>query len=452
MHMQKKSDLGGRIRQMFERNSSSLNLSAGVSSAPVLPAETRAAPRHPVRRKLWQLEDKMLCPIVGTCLSMDSLLALARCYNFTADRSDHFALHTETIRRISGRTAFTMALQKLLNRSYQATLKEFESARDDAAVRALWQNHLHRGNVAGALWAAATHPATRAETQSRIYGDIHMLSHRIGAAQSADLRRLSALELENVDLRRNIETQRQEQARREHQWRERFQARRENESAAQCRDQEMQEIKTRLERYESGVAMIEIGRKLMTLSAANEQLIVTAQKAMQIEHSVRTLKTELEETRRERDTLAIERKALESLLLDENAACDPICDDCDNNPVSSVPGRERRILCVGGRSQSLAHYRRLAQRLGIRLIHHDGGLEESLSRLPYMINGADAVICPTDCISHPAYYRLKNQCKRLGKPCLMFKGAGVSSFAAALLRLNAGEYSLGSATSGLSHD
>jgi hypothetical protein len=85
----------------------------------------------------------------------------------------------------------------------------------------------------------------------------------------------------------------------------------------------------------------------------------------------------------------------------------------------------------------LTQYRALAKRLGIELMHHDGGLEESLSRLPDMINGADAVVCPTDCVSHSAYYQLKRQCKRSGKPCLLFKGAGVSSFAVALARLSA---------------
>jgi hypothetical protein len=59
-----------------------------------------------------------------------------------------------------------------------------------------------------------------------------------------------------------------------------------------------------------------------------------------------------------------------------------------------------------------------------------------MSRLPDMIDGADAVICPTDCVSHAAYYQLKRHCKQSGKPCLMFKGAGISSFAIALTRFS----------------
>ena len=60
-----------------------------------------------------------------------------------------------------------------------------------------------------------------------------------------------------------------------------------------------------------------------------------------------------------------------------------------------------------------------------------------------MINGADAVLCPTDCVSHAAYHQLKRHCKRSGKPCLLFKGSGVSSFAAALAKLSAGSANVG---------
>jgi hypothetical protein len=151
------------------------------------------------------------------------------------------------------------------------------------------------------------------------------------------------------------------------------------------------------------------------------------------------LQEEVATLQRERDTLATERDALERFLLtgengDNN--CDEGCDGCDRRAAG------RCVLCVGGRTALLSQYRALAERLGIRLIHHDGGLEDSLSRLPILIGSADAVLCPTDCVSHNAYYTLKQHCKRAGKPCLLFKGGGVSSFAVALARLSAGQVSI----------
>ena len=106
------------------------------------------------------------------------------------------------------------------------------------------------------------------------------------------------------------------------------------------------------------------------------------------------------------------------------------------------------MLYVGGRSSLLAQYRQLADRLGITLIHHDGGQEESLSRLPELIRGADAVVCPTDRISHNAYYHVKAHCKRVGKPCLFYRGGGVSGFAVAMARVSRGEFSVAGSEAG----
>ncbi len=61
-------------------------------------------------------------------------------------------------------------------------------------------------------------------------------------------------------------------------------------------------------------------------------------------------------------------------------------------------------------------------------MHHDGGKEESLKRLEAVIAAADTVICQTGCISHNAYWRVKGQCKRMGKPCTFVGNSSMSSF------------------------
>ncbi|MEW5968101.1 MAG: DUF2325 domain-containing protein [Pseudomonadota bacterium] len=63
-------------------------------------------------------------------------------------------------------------------------------------------------------------------------------------------------------------------------------------------------------------------------------------------------------------------------------------------------GRRAAALESGQEITLLPQYRELAERLGVRLIHHDGGQEEAMSRLPDLLAASDAV--PTDCISHTA--------------------------------------------------
>jgi hypothetical protein len=88
---------------------------------------------------------------------------------------------------------------------------------------------------------------------------------------------------------------------------------------------------------------------------------------------------------------------------------------------------ERSILCVGGRSGNVATYRALIERAGGQFAHHDGGLEDNTNRLEASLAAADLVICQTGCISHSAYWRVKDFCKRTGKRCVFIDNPSISS-------------------------
>ena len=47
---------------------------------------------------------------------------------------------------------------------------------------------------------------------------------------------------------------------------------------------------------------------------------------------------------------------------------------------------------------------------------------------------ADLVICQTGCISHQAYWRMKDFCKLTGKRCLFVDNPSTSSFSVCLRR------------------
>jgi hypothetical protein len=87
---------------------------------------------------------------------------------------------------------------------------------------------------------------------------------------------------------------------------------------------------------------------------------------------------------------------------------------------------------VGGRSGNVATYRTLIEGEGARFSHHDGGLEDNASRLDASLAAADLVICQTGCISHSAYWRVKDHCKRHGKRCVFIDNPSISSLARGL--------------------
>jgi len=96
---------------------------------------------------------------------------------------------------------------------------------------------------------------------------------------------------------------------------------------------------------------------------------------------------------------------------------------------------DRSVLCVGGRAASLPVYRRLVEGVGGRFLHHDGGEEDNAGRLDTTLAAADLVICQTGCISHNAYWRVKDHCKRTGKRCVFVENPSSASLRRALADL-----------------
>ncbi len=101
-------------------------------------------------------------------------------------------------------------------------------------------------------------------------------------------------------------------------------------------------------------------------------------------------------------------------------------------PSATVDFYRKEVLCVGGRSGNVASYRDLIERVGGRFSHHDGGLEDSHHVLNANLAAADLVICQTGCISHNAYWKVKDFCKRTGKRCIFVENPSTSSLARGL--------------------
>ena len=386
------------------------------------------------RLKLWQLEEKYHCPVVGTCLDLDELKKLARKTGYAGRCFEPYDLHLEAVSLSLDRNPAAELMQKQLERKYALHIRRFDQAKADAEVLTLWKEHLERGEVAGAVWAALTHKAASKATRHAVYADLHMLSHQVGAGQAADLRRLEWLERELAEVKAQAGREAARQARERAEAAERIRALERAAAEAALRAEADSPLRARLAELESGVAMVEMGRRLLALADKAERLRGPATRAAELEADNIRL-------RRERDEARAERDALERLWLDETAEPAACAGDCAACP-SQLAGR--CVLCVGGRTPLLPQYRQLAERLGVRLIHHDGGREEALSRLPDLLAASDAVICPTDCVGHLAYYQLKKHCKQAGKPCVLVKSSGVASFAAALTRLADGRAEISS--------
>ncbi|KAB8044665.1 DUF2325 domain-containing protein [Janthinobacterium aquaticum] len=86
--------------------------------------------------------------------------------------------------------------------------------------------------------------------------------------------------------------------------------------------------------------------------------------------------------------------------------------------------REKAVLCVGqdlGRLQGANQAQHAIERAGGRFLHHAGtGDDQAASeQLEASLVAADLVICQTGCVSHDAYWRVHDHCRRTGKQCVL---------------------------------
>lgn len=399
---------------------------ARPGSSPVTTtAEAHAGPSpdEAGRARFGSMDPHLHCSVIGTCLSTTELRKAMRHF-IVVDGASGLDVHHEAV-RLAQRNDIAHALNKLLDRKHDAVVRRFGRARDPGTLAALWQDAVKSGEVPGAYWAVLTHRRTTPDLRQQVFGDVHMLSHLVGAANRADLQRLVAIEHENDELQQR--NQRQQDR---------------IEALAQERDQGLADCR----RLRLRVEDLEMARdRDDSLSRADDDtdrdalaaIIATqTQRRESAESRIQSLETEVSRLTRE-----MERAREHALVLGRELAAaeaelrrpPPLAGDDDASPYAALAGR--RLLYVGGRPSSSAAIRDFVSRHRVEYQRHDGGIEDRKGLLAPAIAWADLVVFPVDCIDHDSALQLKRQCVRQGTTWLALRSASVASLAAALASL-----------------
>ena len=389
---------------------------------PMAPAVTTMGSR---RRKLWEIPHKFHCPVIGVCFDVEQLRALmAKVMHFPRETTD-FVLHTTAVGACETRSQLADLLHKHMEKRFQLIVRKFSTAKNSEALHALWRSESQSGvDIPGALWAVWTHPACDVQIEQQIYGDIHMIQHQVGSGTRADLGTLKSLRGDNDRLRQQLD-----------------EVRVECESIRRERSRETQVLGERVAELRADLAGKEAWGANLTaqLDSLREILPdlkdrqVLARRANDAEARATALTAQAadfeDEIERLGELLRHAEESIKSLIASDTPCADGSPTSVEVTP-ESLSGK--CILCVGGRSGAVGGYRQEVEQRGGSFLHHDGGLEESLHRIDSALGAADLVICQAGCISHNAYWRVKEQCKRTGKQCLFVKNSGVSSFGRAI--------------------
>ncbi|MFS2134645.1 DUF2325 domain-containing protein [Duganella sp. Dugasp56] len=365
------------------------------------------------RRRLWELSHACHCPLVGVGFPLGVLRKLVDKVTSGKVVADDYEVHVGAVTECGSRNRLSEALQKELERRYAAVLLRFRAAKTTEQVAAMWRVAVANGDVAGAFWAGLTHPRCSAELEEQMCRDLHMVQHQAGACVRADIGKFNATLAENARLAHDLNKAQQrgaallaeKTADAERHAVQLMQLR----AQAVGKDSMIDSLRTELEQLRQSIPGLESRAKL-------------AERLAQMEERERALRNQIVELK------------VEAMRAAEPAA--PIQEETRQvvEHVMKMPLRlsDRSVLCVGGRSGNVATYRELIEREGAQFSHHDGGLEDNANRLDASLAAADLVICQTGCISHSAYWRVKDYCKRNGKRCVFIDNPSISSLARGL--------------------
>ena len=409
------------------RQAHSLPLPAAFPPGTANPVLVARAPPQPEpvatrRSRIWDLNTNLHCSIIGTCFSTGELRqTLAKLGVATLEATDH-DLHATAVRLAARHDAAAKILNKALDQRHKLAIKRFAKAKTEQEVRALWRECVAQGEIPGAYWAALTHPMSTDALIREAFGEVHMLSHLVGAANRADIRKLCELEQERTVLQSKLERQ-QTQLR----------------DAVVARDREIQELRRALS---ARIASEEATAAGSVTDATLRQLVADLERRLNAEMRRRLLAEKRladAQGEAEHSRMAVARAGQElAALRDELQVLEARFGTEDADTGSDLGGRRRldglALLYVGGRRHQIARLRSLGEDLGARVLHHDGGLEDSLDLIPGLTSRVDVVLFPVDCVSHAAALTVKRSCRQGGKRFVPLRSSGATSFLAALCR------------------
>ena len=394
------------------------------------------------RRNIWELSTHHHCSIVGTCLTIGEARVIGKKIGVRCPNPDDLdsTIHSILVRESATKNTVSALLNKTLNKKYESSIRIFKKCNSAEEIRDLWRDSFEVGNIPGPYWAALSHPCIDYEVTIKIYSDVHMLSHLVGSSNRADIARLSELEFELADALEKNKSLLMKNQKKLSQLRNEI---KNNQTTISKLERENSNLKLRLFVESPSQSVEEINEEFSQgILLSGESYTASLSERANIEskivnHNLR-LVDDIErlngEKRELQSKLEMRHDELESLLAELHSANSFIQNFITNNDVN-VPKCNlfgKCILYIGGREGNICRMCDLVNKMNGRLIHHDGGREDSLAKLKGAISSADAVIFPVDCVSHSSALEAKKLCKKMVKPFMPLRSSSLSSLVTGL--------------------
>ena len=365
------------------------------------------------RRHIWELMNDCHCAVIGTCLTLSDLRALARKLQVQTipGYSIDYQLHGFFVKEATNASKAAKMLDKRLNKRYALSIRKARNMCSEGELSEYWTEALDTGEIPGPYWAILSHPAATKKLSEKMFADVHMLSHMIGASNRADIRRLRVIEEQIANAEDRINRQQRQHT------------------------QTLAERDQAVDKLRSKIRSIELSTSETVTTKRNNICRCGTIPDLNNEISYLTKNNKAKNTIIDKATERIEQlETLVYALRKENISMELAItkNGKDNLNKSHFDLNGLHILYVGGRQQTVLRLRTLVAGWNGKLTHHDGGIERSIDELANVLMRADAVVFPTDCVSHAAAKAVKRLCNQTMKPFIPLRTSGIASFIASL--------------------
>jgi len=406
------------------------------------------------KRKIWDIESSFKCALIGTCLNRIELRKLSQDKIFqTPPRLDDYQLHAHFIRISDHYDAAGRALHKYLEKKYRSEVKKYSKSEDEDEISALWDLDLAEGRIDSAWWSVLTHPYVSTDLLGRCYGQLHMLGHDCTCNLFRNRKMIDSLRAKTEMLTEVIGSERQHFRKERKQFMEENRKLKRDLEVSMRQNRELQLQKDEMPHLQDQIEKLKTENRsahdldLMNdlrqennslwgrIDSLTEKLDSLRKEFTHVNRQMQQLQLAREKMQQREEEQSREIAAMEAILFSHIGEKQSPCTFCSDKNTANCPGLNlcgKTVLYVGGLHKMVPHYRQLVEQSGGRFLHHDGGREASRSLLPKLMNTADAVLCPIDCVSHDACNCVKKMCKRYQKPFVPMRSSGLSSLARGL--------------------
>ncbi len=361
------------------------------------------------RRHLWDLNSGWHCSIVGTCLTMSDLRLIGKKLGLQTNASYNidYQHHGFFAHAVEKKSKPSIMLNKLLDKRHGGAVRKIRFLKTEDELEEFWNESKRTGDIPGPYWAVLSHPDATEKLCEKMFADVHMLSHLVGASNRAAIQRLSIMEEEKIIAQeKNLKRQRAFIQR------------------IYKKNNEIRELREKLSNGQNNIGQTN-SKALETSALGLGSDSILKNRITNLEEKNKHLLVNLDEQKNESKSHIRDLKTLrqENALLENTMSAGLTLDE--EPPSFDLKGQY--CLYVGGRPKALPHFNKLLEKFNGHLLYHDGGIEKSIDELASAIMKADTVFFPTDCVSHEAMFRIKQLCRRAMKPFVPLRTSGIAS-------------------------